>query len=366
MGRFTKIALISAAVLLIAGIIVAGGALASVSFDFTAVNTENFTERYFEINEQITAFDIDAENFDVWLTESPDGKCYVTAPVSEYTTTQVDVKNGTLVIKRIDTRKWYEYISIVTINPELKILICVPSTEFKSLDLSTTSGDVDIPVEFMFETVDISTTSGDINSKAVVNTEAEFSSTSGSINIQNLNANKASVGSTSGNINIEVSEPQKLDVHSTSGRIYMKKIKVTQEFEIESTSGDAELEFVVGMKMKRDSTSGDTKMMSVWMQELIDINATSGDIRLNGSDAVNFKVNTTSGSVSGSILTPKIFVTNTTSGNVNIREAQADQSKVYGAGRFEATTTSGNIDIVMAIIDENLLFTDLDSIIIVK
>ena len=66
--------------------------------------------------------------------------------------------------------------------------------------------------------------------------------------------------------------------------------------------------------------------------------STSGGVALEDCDGGAIRLESTSGSVKGTLLSDKIFITDSTSGSVNIPRSSA-------GGECEITTTSGSIEI---------------------
>ena len=75
----------------------------------------------------------------------------------------------------------------------------------------------------------------------------------------------------------------------------------------------------------------------------IEIDTTSGEIELERCDAQGLLLKSNSGDISGTLLSEKRFVTDTTSGDVNV-----PNTAPLIAGACEVTTTSGDIFFTIA------------------
>ena len=64
----------------------------------------------------------------------------------------------------------------------------------------------------------------------------------------------------------------------------------------------------------------------------------TGDIKLDKSDAAEIFIKTSTGNVTGTLLTEKVFITQTSTGNIKV-------PKSIKGGRCEITTSTGNIKI---------------------
>jgi DUF4097 and DUF4098 domain-containing protein YvlB len=79
---------------------------------------------------------------------------------------------------------------------------------------------------------------------------------------------------------------------------------------------------------------------SVIAIEKLDIKRSTGDVSFKGSDANAIFVKTTTGDVCGSLLSDKVYITNTSTGNINV------PNSIVG-GRCEITTSTGDIKITV-------------------
>ena len=77
-------------------------------------------------------------------------------------------------------------------------------------------------------------------------------------------------------------------------------------------------------------------MTNVIAREKFNLERDTGKVKFNGCDAETIYVKTDTGSVTGSLLTDKVFVTDTDTGSVDV-------PKTITGGRCEITTDTGNI-----------------------
>lgn len=297
MKKGTVTALIIAGVCIIAGIATCTCALAVQGFRADGINTLKFDVAVKEVDESFDSLEIKSLECDVNVLPSSDGICRVESKDSNKIYTEVYVSNGTLEIVRKDVRGWYERIG-VWFYDELSINVYLPDAEYNVLSVDSASGDVKISDFFTFSSADISAVSGDINTACIVNGDMNAECTSGNVEIQNGANGSMTVSSVSGSIELSDIAPSSLTVKTTSGEAELKNVLV----------------------------SGHVKLISV-----------SGDIELDGVDADTLDIETTSGEVSGSLLSPKNYVTQTTSGSVRVPTSDSS------AGECRIRTTSGDI-----------------------
>jgi len=258
------------------GLVLCLVAFARMDFNISEMNSLRFETNEYTVEESFTDISIDSAEGDVHLLPSQDNTCRVVCMEGDKISHTVSVKNNTLTIERVDKRKWYEHIGIYWGGME--IMVYVPQTEYDSLAVASVSGDVEIPDDFSFHTASVVNTSGDVKFCAAVGGELSIKTVSGDLYAENVN-------------------PMSLEVQSTSGEIILDSVLAVSELRAKTVSGD---------------------------------------IVLRGCDAGSLRLKSTSGDVSGTLLSGKDFITDTTSGEVKVPGSGGD-------GKCEVKTTSGDI-----------------------
>ena len=87
-----------------------------------------------------------------------------------------------------------------------------------------------------------------------------------------------------------------------------------------------------------EGTTGDILLDHVTSADTLSIISDTGDVEFRESDAADIFVRTVTGDVLGSLLTEKVFITETGTGKVEVPESIA-------GGRCEIGTDTGNIRI---------------------
>ena len=113
MRKATKIWLIIAASLVLIGCIVFVGVMVMLKWDFAELSTSKYETNGYEINENYQSISIVTDTADITFVPSEDSKCYVECREQKNLKHSVTVQDGTLVIKLVDTRKWYEYAEML-------------------------------------------------------------------------------------------------------------------------------------------------------------------------------------------------------------------------------------------------------------
>ena len=309
MSSAKRNAVITAIILIIAGLMLCGWVYHRIGGDLSKLNTAHFELKTYEVTEAFKSVDIRDSDFDIdiVLLEDDSVTCRVETAESDGCTSTVKVENGTLKISREDNRKWYENIgNLWNFNKDPEVTtVYLPAVWFESINdsydgltVKTISGDVSVPRDLDFKNVDIITDSGDVEMAASVSQDWSVKTASGDVSVKNAGGRNGIVHTVSGEVRVYNTGADKLDIATTSGDVRLQ-----------------------------DTSTGSTT-----------INTTSGEVELLGADAREFDITTVSGDVSGTIGTRSFDIT-TTSGDVDVPNWDTD------AYPCRIRTTSGDISL---------------------
>lgn len=221
---------------------------------------------------------------DIHVARSEDGVCRLEYKQSDYLHLSVKVENGTLCITRKDVRPWYLKASILPALGYGTTTLYLPAQAYERLSLETTTGDVRVDGDFSVQSFQAEVTTGDIR-------------------VSNLQAGSASLEAATGDIRAD-----------------------------KLTAGDVSVK----------SSTGDIRLSGVVAERTLRIRCTTGDVSLAGCDAgVSLTVDSTTGDVTAELLSPKRFVTDVTTGDVNVPDS------VAGAAECRIETTTGDINVTV-------------------
>lgn len=320
MSRKTKIWFIAAAIVIALGLCVFTLALACSGWDITKLGTTKFETNEHEITKEFTNISIDTDTSDIILLPSTDGKCKVVCNEAKNLNHSVSVIDGTLKIKLIDTRKWYEYINLFSFGKR-KITVYLPKAEYEALNIKTDTGDTEISKEFRLSSVDVSGSTGDVKCYASVLETLKIEMSTGDVRVENI-----SVGA--------------LDVTTDTGDITVSSVTCTGGVNIEVDTGKTVLENVSCKILTSDGNTGDISLTSVIASEKIWIERDTGDVRLDRIDALEMEITTDTGDVKGTVRSDKHFIAKSDTGRVRVPET--------GGNIFRITTDTGDIIISIA------------------
>ena len=319
MNKNVKIWLITAASLVLFGAILFLGAMAAMGWNFGKLSTSKYETNTYEIAEAFEAISVNINTADIEFLPSESGEYSVVCYERENEGHRVEVKDGVLSIERFDRRKWYEYIGFNFGTP--KITVYIPAGEYGALSVESKTGDVKIPGGFKFSSIDISERTGNVISCASADGRVKISTTTGEICVKGMSA-------------------QSLDLSVTTGRVSVSDVVCTGDVKVEVSTGRAILKGVSAKNVISDGDTGDICLEGVIAMGRISIERDTGDVRFDGSDAAEIFVETDTGDVYGSLLSDKVFIARSDTGDIDV-------PRTVSGGRCEITTDTGDIKITV-------------------
>ena len=248
--------IIIGASLIVLGTIIFTGVMTMLKWNFSKLSTEKYQTVSYKTTDNFGSICINSNTakIDFVLSDEYKVECFESKKISH----DVYVQNGTLTITEKDNRKWYDHIGIFFKTP--KITVCLTKTQFNSLVVKNTTGDINVAKDFSFTDAEIHLTTGDI--KYFAKTE------------------------------------KSLKLHTTTGDIKVSGISPEQ--------------------LAATLTTGDITLSNVVASEKLNVKCTTGDVVFDKCDAGEIYVKTTTGDITGSLLSEKVFLTKTTTGDISV------------------------------------------------
>jgi len=322
MGTGTKVWLLIAASLMLIGCILFSGVMTTLRWDFTKLSTVKYETNTYEISEAFDGISMNTDTADIAFALSDDGNCRVECHEEANTKHSVSVKEGTLTVELIDERSVYDFIGYIGLNfGSPKITVYLPKSEYTNLLINGDTSDIEIPNDFTFKDVDISLSTGDIDFCASASEKIKIKTSTGDICAENI-----SVGS--------------LDLTVSTGKVTVSDVNCEGNITVGVSTGKTYLTDIVCKSVMSSGNTGDIYLNNVIATETFSIERSTGDVRFDGSDATEIYVKTDTGDVTGSLLTDKVFITQTDTGDVDV-------PKTTTGGRCEISTDTGNIKITV-------------------
>ena len=298
------------------GLIVGVCGLFLMNFDFNSLNTEKEIEKMYEITEDFSSVSINSKIARVNILVSEDDECRVEIKESATRFYTVSVKDGKLLIKENDTRRWYQYIGIITLSHTINLYM--PAGQYDALNINTDTGDIKVQEGFEFDVAQVVGDTSDIEFYANVKSKFECETDTGDIKISGVNASAINVESDTGDIIIANVNAGNIELEGDTSTLKLQNINC-KNIEIESGTGKANLGSVVA-------------------ESNMNISVGTCDVNLDACDAAEINIKTTTGDVKGTLLTSKIFVANARTGKIHVPES-------CDGGKCIINTGTGDIEI---------------------
>lgn len=334
MNKVKKFFLISAAGMIVAGLIIAVCSMAFVKFDFTELDTMDWQTNTYEIEEAFENIEIHGIETDVKLLPATDGVCKVVCTENDTIYNEIEVTENTLSIIRVDKSKKRVFMSVEFEQPETTVYL--PEQVYVKLLIENSSGDIEIPEGFTFEEANVENTSGQIAFYADVKGSLSAKSSSGGVRVGENTIGSLSAVASSGAASVKsATVKEDVSVETSSGSILIEEVACAK-LRVKNSSGSIHLSDVKAEELEGENSSGEIRCNNVMVAGDMKLSNTSGGMEIDGCDAANLKLTSSSGSIRGTLLTEKIFVADATSGSVDV-------PKTTSGGMCEVTTTSGSI-----------------------
>lgn len=254
----------------------------------TEINTYVIEDKFESIQ-----FNMDTYDINIYLSKDSEDK--LVCSENDKVTVNYEVIDGTLIVSQNDNRSFH-----IGLGFSFKVDLYVTKDFIDNLEIDISTGDVKVNTGFTFNSVNISSSTGDVsfNSKVSTNLNIDLSTGTGVIKDSEIE----------GNLKVKVS----------TGNIEMLNLKCNE--------------------LTIKSSTGDTKLSNVLVTNDFNYISSTGDLKFDGFDAKNIYVEVGTGDVKGTLLSPKIFNCQTSTGNINVPET-------YEGGICKIKTSTGNINI---------------------
>lgn len=267
--------------------------------------------------EEFTNVNVDVDISKIEFKVSEDGSRKVVCEEREKEYHTVEVKDGSLNIKSVDTRKWFEYAFNWSLTP-LKVTVYTPAGDYNDATIKTSTGDITIPNNYSFHALSVNTSTGNSDIKSNVAEELKVSSSTGNITLE-LNA-------------------KSLLASASTGKIALNNVNVAEDIKINTSTGDVSLTSVTAKNLTLEGSTADEKLTGTVIAEHTKIKVSTGNVDLIDSDSNTLDIETSTGHVKGTLLTTKIFDAKSDTGKVNV--------PLSGVGGLcKIRTSTGNIEI---------------------
>lgn len=277
--------------------------------------SREFETRVCDIAEDFGSIIIGADAEDIELVPSQDGKCTVEFYESKQNKLSASAQDGTLRIEEHGKVNWWDNIGFFSFGRS-KVTIRLPEAEYDSLTIEGATGDIVIPAGFTFTKLTIAAETGDVDCRA--------------------SAGTLSIDTSTGDVRVEGMTAEEMTVVVSTGRVEIANVTCTGVLGLTVSTGRAALTDVRCGSFASTGSTGDITLKNVTADGLINIERSTGDVKFEGCDAAELEIETNTGSVTGTLLTSKVFIVKSDTGRITVPES------VTG-GKCKVTTDTGDV-----------------------
>lgn len=317
MSRFKKSWLITAVLLVVIGLFLFIGSFAALDFDFGNLGTQKYEEKTYEVSGDFDKISIRITTSKPLLVPYDGKECKVECLKEEKTEYTVAVKDRTLVIDTVDHARWYDRIGFSFDRSAMTVYL--PQSTYDSLTVDTATGDVELTGDIAFGDLKITAATANILCHAPV---------SGVMDIRTK----------TGNMEIRQSLTREMNLATGTGIVRVNSAAVEKSVTVDSSTGKIQLTDVTCGNLTVESNTGHILLERVTVREHLQAHNSTGHVKLDRSDAGTLFIRTSTGDITGTLRSPKIFVTKTSTGDVDVPSGGE-------GGRCELTTSTGDIEI---------------------
>lgn len=319
MSKATKLWLITAAALIFIGLLIFGGVMMELKWNFANLFTVKCETNTHEISENFTDLSIITDTADIAFLPAEDGQCKVVCHEEAKAKHTVSVEDGILSIRLVDDRKWYEHIGI-GFEPT-KVTVYLPEAAYGSLLIKESTGDIDIAKDLSFESMDITVSTGDVVNRASASGMMKIKASTGDIHVENVAADS-------------------LDLSVSTGDITASGVTCVGDVTVKVSTGKAYLTDVTCQDLTTTGNTGDLSLTKVVATGKFSIERSTGDVKFDACDAAEIFVKTDTGNIKGSLLSEKVFIYHSNTGKIDLPQTTS-------GGKCEINTDTGDIKITI-------------------
>lgn len=318
MKKSGKIALLVAIALTVVGLAVMFFAMLSVGFDFRRLDSSKYVSKTQPVTIDFDRISVELNVSDLEFVLTEDDTCRVELYENEKTPHTVTMDGETLVIRETDERKWYDHIGFQF--DSAKVTVYLPKKAYDKLTVVGDTSDVTVPTGMTVSAAEISLSTGDVAFYATVGDFVSIKTTTGDVTVADIGVKHTATLTTE------------------TGEITLRSVTASAVC-FETDTGDVELDNVNCEQLTGKSDTGDISLDNVIVTGHLNLESDTGDVELERCDAATLSIRTSTGDVEGTLLSAKVFHTDTSTGDVVI-----DPYTTEG-GRCEIFTSTGDIHI---------------------
>lgn len=260
-----------------------GGGLTAYAVVKAQNNPSNLKTETKEIETAFNDLDVEVTEANIILKKSNDAKCTLEFNQTDKYYFESNVENNKLVIKSVDTRKWYEKIFYFNFF-NVSVTVNMPEGMITDLKLNSSVGNILIEDNFNFNSMNLESSTGNINIK------------------NNIVTNDINIKASTGNVRLTDTRSKNLTIKTSTGNVHLTNYVASEHMKLE---------------------------------------VSTGNIHFDSSDAATIYASTSTGNISGTLKTSKKFNVSVGTGT-----AHYPQNTDGGECVLKTSTGNINVDVI--------------------
>lgn len=274
MKKRTIISLIVAAAL-----ILGGGILAA--FGFYMAGEEAFvpslTEREVPVRETFESVVIETEDCEVNFTPfNGDADPYIVFSEREKVSHHTSVQGGVLKVNMTDHRQWLDYIGFGV--GSMKMTVYLPLKQYKSLRVTTDTGDIKVPEVFSAKEIWLDSDTGDIHCEAKAKSLVDCATDTGDITVKNCAPATLRLQTDTGDVKLHMISGTEIHLETDTGNVNAEDVYCTV-FACESDTGDVQIRDSDANLINIKTSTGNICVPEAWQRKNCHTETETGKIR---------------------------------------------------------------------------------------
>ena len=332
--------LIISIIFILLGALIAFIALIGVGFNFSKF--EKMKSESFSLTEEISSIEIvtDDTDIDVIIREGTEDTASISAYYNEKCTLTYSVTDGKLTVAAVDNGNFLLNM-IDFFASDGTLTLTLPKKTYESLTANVSTGDVTVQGLTLSGDLSIDASTADLKLSSVKAASVSLKVSTGKIDVNRASSLGAfTVNCSTGDVSLEGITASSLKIEASTADIDVEKATLGDIESISTSSGEIDLSevYTSGSASLSASSKSISIEDSLFMGKLT-VNTSSADLKVENSDAYELEITTSSGHVRMNLLTAKNFVTETSSGKVDVI------GTIYTSPLCKIKTSSGDIKV---------------------
>lgn len=276
MKKGTIIALVVAAALILGGAALIAVGLYTGNGNTYATNIFALEERTATIGQVFEGVVVDTGDCDVkFVPFDGNADAHILFLEREKIGHDVKVQDGVLTVKMTDHRQWMDHIGFG--GKSMEMTIYLPRKQYESLQITTDTGDIQLPEVLSAKEIRLRSDTGDIHCTAAARALINCTTDTGDITVKN-------------------SAPHTLELKTDTGDVQLQDSNAF-ELHLETDTGEVDAQDVNCTTFTCKSATGDVTLKNFQIADYLQVFTNTGDVKIQDSDAVVINIETATGDV---------------------------------------------------------------------